>query len=170
MDSDGNIWISVMSKSMEAGKASIWKWDRQKNPIRIRENLSIPNSICIDKKLNRFYYTDTPLNKIFVGDLHSIESPSGMESVFFDGDIIPGLPDGSCLDSEGFMWNTRWDGGKIVKISPKGELVGNLELPFPKPTSVEINLRGDMYFTTATSSISENNGGAFIVRKIIPML
>lgn len=170
LDSDGNIWISVMSKSMEVGKASIWKWDRRNNPIRIKENLTIPNSICIDKKLNRFYYTDTPSNKIFVGDLRSIESAKSIESVFFDGELTPGVPDGSCLDSEGFMWNTRWDGGKIIKISPNGALVGELELPFSKPTSVEINLRGDMYFTTATSSNSENNGGAYIVRKIIQMV
>ncbi|MDX8448013.1 SMP-30/gluconolactonase/LRE family protein [Mesorhizobium captivum] len=59
------------------------------------------------------------------------------------GDAIPffagferGLPDGSCMDAEGHVWNCRVVGGScLARISPDGRLDRIVELPCSWPTS-----------------------------------
>ena len=47
-----------------------------------------------------------------------------------------GLPDGSCVDDEGYIWNCRVArGGCIVRFDPKGCLDRVIDLPVSQPTS-----------------------------------
>ena len=47
-----------------------------------------------------------------------------------------GVPDGSCLDDEGFIWNCRVAGGRaIVRFSSEGTVDRVVELPCSSPTS-----------------------------------
>src|SRR3546814_18280473 len=44
-----------------------------------------------------------------------------------------GLPDGSTVDAEGCLWNTIWGGGRIVRYSPDGETLLEIDLPVSNP-------------------------------------
>ena len=47
-----------------------------------------------------------------------------------------GLPDGSCRDAEGFIWNCRVvGGGCVIRIAPDGRVDKVIELPCSWPTS-----------------------------------
>lgn len=47
-----------------------------------------------------------------------------------------GLPDGSCRDAEGFIWNCRVAGGGcLIRIAPDGRIDRVIELPCSWPTS-----------------------------------
>ncbi|MBD9572734.1 SMP-30/gluconolactonase/LRE family protein [Ensifer adhaerens] len=47
-----------------------------------------------------------------------------------------GLPDGSCMDAEGFIWNCRVAGGGcVVRFSPDGRIDRVVDLPCSWPTS-----------------------------------
>ncbi|MGB3877173.1 MAG: SMP-30/gluconolactonase/LRE family protein [Shinella zoogloeoides] len=47
-----------------------------------------------------------------------------------------GVPDGSCLDEEGFIWNCRVAGGAcIIRLSPEGTVDRVVDLPCSSPTS-----------------------------------
>lgn len=53
------------------------------------------------------------------------------------GALCPyGLPDGSCVDAEGYIWNARVaDGRRLVRYSPEGWIEREIELPCRSPTS-----------------------------------
>jgi sugar lactone lactonase YvrE len=54
---------------------------------------------------------------------------------YFEG-FARGLPDGSCIDAEGFVWNCRVvGGGCLVRIAPDGTLDRVVDLPCSWPTS-----------------------------------
>jgi sugar lactone lactonase YvrE len=47
-----------------------------------------------------------------------------------------GLPDGSCMDAEGFIWNCRVVGGAcVIRLSPDGRVDRIIDLPCSWPTS-----------------------------------
>ncbi len=158
MDRFGNIWISTMSKSLEENRGAIWKWDKLSSPIIVKNGLTIPNSICVDESRRKFYYCDTPKNRIYVDRLDSNRIPMGCDEIFFDGGDIDGLPDGSAIDDSGCLWNTRWDGSCIVKISRDGDVLKTLATPFPRPTSL-VFLGSNNFFVTSASGPTSSDVG-----------
>ena len=41
-----------------------------------------------------------------------------------------GYPDGSTVDSEGFLWSCRWSGSCVVRFDPNGNLILSLNYLF----------------------------------------
>ena len=85
----------------------------------------------------------------------------------------PGIPDGSCVDAEGCIWNAEWDGGAVVRWTPDGRIDRVVELPVPRPTCVTFGGAdyGTLYITTARAWLSEAqlakaplSGGLFALR------
>ncbi len=46
----------------------------------------------------------------------------------------PGVPDGSCVDREGYVWNAVWEGYRVERYAPDGRLDRVIEVPVRKPT------------------------------------
>jgi sugar lactone lactonase YvrE len=45
-----------------------------------------------------------------------------------------GRPDGAAMDVEGCLWVAMFEGARVVRLSPTGEIVGELRLPVRCPT------------------------------------
>ena len=43
-------------------------------------------------------------------------------------------PDGVTVDAEGFVWNCKWGGGRVVRYAPDGTVDRVSGLPVPRPT------------------------------------
>jgi len=70
----------------------------------------------------------------------------------FHKDSSRGIPDGSAIDTDGCLWNARWDGSAILRISPNGRVIESLKLPVSRVTDCafgESDLR-TLYITTAS--------------------
>ena len=82
-----------------------------------------------------FVTADTTKNQIFRYRWDRVRSRITDRRLFFSG-FPRGLPDGSCMDAEGYVWNCRVAGGGcLVRISPDGVLDKVVELPCNWPTS-----------------------------------
>jgi sugar lactone lactonase YvrE len=44
------------------------------------------------------------------------------------------LPDGSCIDAEGFLWNAEYGGHRLTRYAPDGRTDRTIELPVINPT------------------------------------
>jgi sugar lactone lactonase YvrE len=81
-------------------------------------------------------------------------------------DFPRGLPDGSTVDSEGFLWNCRFFGGCIVRIAPDGEIDRTVEIPVRNVTTCTFggpDLR-TLFITTASNEAAPGErlaGGLF---------
>ena len=46
----------------------------------------------------------------------------------------PGVPDGSTVDAEGYLWNAEYNAGRVVRYRPDGRIDRIVALPTPHPT------------------------------------
>ena len=45
------------------------------------------------------------------------------------------MPDSLTIDCDGFVWSAIWDGWKVVRYSPDGQVNLTIPLPVQRPTS-----------------------------------
>lgn len=83
-----------------------------------------------------------------------------------------GYPDGSAIDSEGFIWNCRFGGGCIVRIAPDGSIDRVIEMPVTNPTTATFG--GDdlktLFVTSAEIDAPDSErlaGSLFAVRSSV---
>jgi|DEB19_MinimDraft_3_1074340.scaffolds.fasta_scaffold45153_2 sugar lactone lactonase YvrE len=160
MDEYGNIWMSTMSVSHEKNCASIWFWNRRSHPKLVVDNLTIPNSIAVDTHRARLYFADSYTNVIYRANYSIRDGSLGSIREFHKSQV--GTPDGSTLDKYGNLWNTRWGGGCVLKISPGGIEQLQIMTPVQWPTSCVLSKdEKTLFFTSAAESSESLEGHTF---------
>lgn len=114
-------------------------------------DVAIPNSICFSPDGATIYYSDSMQGKIFCCDYPSLDNPR-----LFTETSGNGVPDGSCVDAMGYLWNAEWGGSRIVRYRPDGTT--DAFLPSPGTQSTCPTLAGEgftsLYCTTASVGLS----------------
>lgn len=134
VDRHGGLWIGTMSRKggQEPGSGAIYNY-RAGKLTTLLTGRNIPNATCFSPDGRRAYYTHT-------GDIIwtcEVDPETGLpatewtEFAKLDG---PGVADGAVVDAEGYLWNARWNGSSVLRISPKGEVVDKIELPVSRVT------------------------------------
>lgn len=142
VDPLGRLWVGTMqnnfgpngeSIAVEHALGALYRFDHE-GAHTIEENVYCSNTLAWSTDLRRFYFADSIRGEIYVYDF---DAPSGQvrnKRIFFE-DGARGIPDGSAIDVDGCLWNARWDGGAILRITPDGKLDRIIELPVRRPTS-----------------------------------
>ena len=79
-----------------------------------------------------------------------------------------GVPDGSAMDEDGCLWNCRYGGGCILRISAAGKIAEEIRMPVSNITNCSFggeDLR-TLYVTTASLGAEDEElaGGLFTIR------
>jgi sugar lactone lactonase YvrE len=140
------------------GDGRITEWKRR---------IGISNTLAWSPDRTRFYFADTLANTIFAYDYDEASGSISGETPFFSG-FERGLPDGSTVDSEGFLWNCRYGGKCIVRIAPEGSIDSIIEMPVTNITSCTFGGRDykTLYVTTASAGAPPADrlaGGLFTI-------
>lgn len=128
--------------------------------LEIRElfrEVSSANSICFSLDGRVMYFADTPRAEIWAFDYRPEEGTIGDRKVFCGFADQPGLPDGSIIDVDGCLWNAQWNGSRVVRYRPNGEVDQVIEVPCANPTCVAFggsNL-DTLYITTSRMTLTE---------------
>lgn len=91
-------------------------------PMAMIAPLNISNGMAWNKKNDKFYHIDTPTQKIVEYDFHEEKGEIKNKRTVFDiknQPCISGYPDGMTIDEEDNLWVALYNGGAIIKISPK---------------------------------------------------
>jgi len=80
-----------------------------------------------------------------------------------------GLPDGSTVDAEGYLWNCRFYGGCIVRVAPDGKIDCIIDMPVKNITTCTFGGtdRKTLYVTTASLEAGPGDrlaGGLYAVQ------
>ena len=139
----GVFWIGSMSNNVGvngedldviSAKGCLYRYRIGGDLEKIEDGIDIANTLCWSPDQKTFYFGDTLKNQIrsYSYDIKTGDIGHG-KSYFSDFDR--GLPDGSAIDSEGYIWNCRFGGGCIVRVSPDGAIDKIIEMPVKNITT-----------------------------------
>jgi L-arabinonolactonase len=92
------------------------------------------NGLCFSPDGRIMYFADTPKAVIWRFDYDIDSGVPTNRQIFATFDHQPGRPDGSCVDADGCLWNAQWNGSRVVRYTPAGQIDRVIEMPVSKPT------------------------------------
>lgn len=174
----GGFWIGTMSRgggSKQPGAGAVYQY-RNGQLEQLFGNINTPNSICFSPDGSTAYFTDTGTHRILKCRLDLDFGRPAREWTTF-AEIDRGGPDGSVVDSEGYLWNARWGGSCVVRHAPDGSVDRVIDLPVSQVTCPAFggeDLR-TLYITSARENLSPEQlekephaGSVFVIRVDVP--
>jgi len=159
----GNFWIGTMQNNIAPdgsaiditqNSGSLYCIDKDFKIKNHESNIGISNTFAWSPDNNKFYFCDTLTGLINSYDYDFINKKILNKKQFAKFDR--GYPDGSTVDSEGFLWNCRWGGSCVVRFDPNGNVDRVIDLPVPNVTSCTFggNDLKTLFITTARYGMS----------------
>lgn len=158
-DPRGALWMGSMRNNVKAdgsgGDAGgqdgmLFRLDPGGDVTVWRKEIGIANTLAWSPDQRRFYFGDTVANIVRVYDYDATTAAISNERSFLQG-FERGLPDGSTVDAEGYLWNCRFFGACIVRVAPDGTIDRVVEMPVKNITTCTFGGpdRKTLYVTTA---------------------
>ena len=159
VDPRGSLWMGSMRNNVNSdGSAGVtggqdgalFRLDPDGKVTIWRREIGISNTLAWSPDRRHFYFGDTLANVVRVYDYDPATGAIANERPFLEG-FARGLPDGSTVDSEGYLWNCRFFGGCIVRVAPDGTIDRVVEMPVKNITTCTFGGadRKTLYVTTA---------------------
>jgi len=137
VDRMGRFWAGSIMESKHAPhqSASLFCLCTEQQVSQHLKDLTISNSLCWSLNSTKLYHADSPNQHINVYDFDAQTGTLSNGRVFIHTNTDP---DGSCIDSEDFLWNAQWGGSCVVRYSPEGVIDAVLNTPVSQPTCIAI--------------------------------
>ena len=123
----------------------------------VMRDVRCTNSICFSPDGKWMYFADSPTRVIQRIAYDPETGAMGKAETFYTVSETGGVPDGSCVDSQGALWNARFGGSIVQQILPDGSDGMTVEVGAPQVTCACFG--GDdldrLYITTARESLSQ---------------
>ena len=163
-DIKGRFWFGTMQNNLdEEGNdipitkhsGSLYRLDIDLTLDKIESNLGIPNTFIWNPDNTKFYFTDSMEGIIYSYDFNEKSGEITNKTNF--ATFNRGVPDGSTMDNEGFVWNCRWGGSCVVRFDPLGRVDRVLEVPVENVTNCVFGGKDlkTLFITTARQGLSK---------------
>lgn len=141
VDSQGRFWVGFMNDPLcveeVKDEGAVFRLDPDLSLHRPLDNITIPNGTTWNKMDNTMYFADSPSRTISAFDFDPTTGTLSNRRTFFSMPDTYGkdaVPDGHCIDEEGYMWTAVHGGAVVLRISPTGEIVAEIKVPTQQPT------------------------------------
>ena len=162
VDPAGRFWIGTMYEPRDQPAAEMYVLARDNLRCAWRGGMTNSNGLAWSLDGRTMFHADTTTHRI---DCYDFDVATGEHSnrrtilTFPTDKTAPdygGRPDGATMDAEGMYWVAMFEGGRVLRISPSGEILREIKLPVRCPTSVcfgGADLR-TLYITSASHARS----------------
>ncbi len=147
VDRQGRFWAGTMVENTQENEnsvdeqlatcASLYVVDHQQHCQNRLTDFEISNGLCWSLDGSILYHADSPTGKIYQYDMDSTSCQLSNKQLFATT-AEHSFPDGSCIDSQNYLWNAQWGGSRVVRYTPTGEIDLSLTLPVSQPSCVAI--------------------------------
>ncbi|MFO2466280.1 SMP-30/gluconolactonase/LRE family protein [Pseudomonas sp. 15FMM2] len=174
-DALGRLWLGTMQNNIgEHGEdlpvlrrcGGLFRVDPDARVTRLLQGLGIPNTLLWNDEATHVHFGDSLDGTLYRYPIQT-DGQLGPAKVWF-GPHGRGGPDGSAMDVEGYIWNARWDGSCLLRLSPEGAVDRVIELPVSRPTSCVFGGPDltTLYITSAASPLNHPLDGAVLAIEV----
>lgn len=194
-DTLGRFWAGTIYEPRDAREAALYCLDRRDDghaPVlaRMAGGATVGNGLAWSADGRTLYWADTTAHVVHAWDWNASTNTLSRQRVFRQFPLKPpgwqpgqpgygGRPDGAAVDSQGNYWVAMFEGRRVLKLSPAGEVLSEIATPVQCPTMVCFG--GDdlqtLYLTTARHGrpaaeleAMPQSGGVFSMRVDVPGL
>ncbi|MBV9359908.1 MAG: SMP-30/gluconolactonase/LRE family protein [Betaproteobacteria bacterium] len=131
-DRAGRFWVGTLAEPDFPPRGVLYRIGADGSAKAFRTGIQVPNSTTWSPNGRTMYFADSPRHKIWAFDYDAERGEISGERVF--AAPHPGFPDGSCIDTEGCLWNAEWGARRVVRYTPAGEVDRIVEVAAEKPS------------------------------------
>ena len=165
-DRQGRFWYGTMMNGFAEDMSEVpftentgglYRIDPDGSVHVFEKAVGISNTFAWSPDERTMYFADT-LDAIYAYDFDASSGEVSNRRTFAKPDSKDyGLPDGSTIDAQGFLWNARWDGGCLIRFAPDGSIDRVVKMPCRRVTSCifggpDLDV---LYVTTVRYGLSE---------------
>jgi len=154
-DAAGRFWAGSMYEPRDQQLGTMYCLD-QGAIHQHWSGVTVSNGLAFSPDNRTLYHADTTAHLIrrYAYNLKNGEASAPQVFRQFSSDKMHnygGRPDGAAVDSEGAYWCAMFEGGRLLRLSPDGEILREIPLPLRCPTMIAFggeDLR-TLYITSA---------------------
>ena len=155
-DRAGRFWAGTMEPT--SATSALYRLDADGSLHTVETGITISNGIGWSPDNSTMYYVDSLRYTIYAYDfdlacgvIRNRRDLARFEPAF-------GIPDGLTVDSQGHLWVAFYDGWKVARINPTGNITAIIDFPVARVTSCAFGGRNldELYVTTAIDSLPEH--------------
>ncbi len=161
VDARGSLWAGTMRNNVGPGGENLevpftdgvlYRIDPDGTSSVWKSGIGISNTVAWSPDGKKFYFGDSIANALYQFDYDKQTGAISGEEPFLVG-YAQGIPDGSAMDAEGYLWNTRPGAGCLIRVAPDGRVERSVALPVSTPTTCTFGGEGlkTLYITSMRS-------------------
>lgn len=144
-DAQGRFWAGSLYEPKDQALGVLYMLDGQ-GLHAMQEGVITANGLAWSPDGRTVYWADTAAHQVRAFDFDATTGQLSAGRVFQQmspkpagwvwGSDTPygGRPDGAAVDSEGCYWSVQYEGQRLLRLSPAGEVLAEVKTPVPCPT------------------------------------
>jgi sugar lactone lactonase YvrE len=134
VDPAGRFWFGSMDMAEAAATGTFYCLHQDTTVTAAFNGIICSNGPAWSPDGRTVYHVDSTRRLVRAYEFDPETGVVGPGRSFVSDEDHPWFPDGVTVDAEGYVWNCKWDGGRIVRYAPDGTLDREIPLPVPRPT------------------------------------
>jgi len=135
-DRRGRFFAGGMDDKEELAVCGLWRLDPDLTVTQVDAGIICSNGPCWSPDDKTFFIADTFVDEFWAYDYDVDSGTVSGKRVFADTKSSSGVPDGSTIDAEGYLWNAELITGDLVRYDPDGNVERKIGMPVRNITSV----------------------------------
>ncbi len=156
VDRFGRFWAGTMEPA--SATSALYRLDVDGSLHQVESGITISNGIGWSPDNTTMYYVDSLRYTINAYDFDFVSGAIRNRRNLACFEPAFGIPDGLTVDSQGHLWVAFYDGWKVARLDPAGQVTTIIDFPVARVTSCAFGGRNldELYVTTAIDGFSEH--------------
>lgn len=165
-DAEGRVYVGSVRSDLTDLKApktpgECYRIELDGSVTELYDGVEVTNGIGLSPDGRTLYHSDSTSKGLWVHDVAADGSLSNRRHIGRTA-FERGIPDGMCVDVDGNLWVAHVGGRRVAKLSPTGELIGEIPVPAKAVTSAAFGGpdHDELYIVTADNLDDESKRGS----------